>query len=590
MPTTATADAAPKASGDAQDYPEQSYYPSAKVRLAIRFESFGKDDVVSRVPAKPVKNAKGINDQRAPLEAVNDPTAPPGITRLVLQPKSGSGAAGKVGAPTEESKSADGKTHYLEAIIPRAARWGQNGLRDADTLELELNFIDLPLDPRVVRACAVEFYFGTVPAADFAAGIRGERSADGQRPLNLVADQWYDTDAGTWRSNKRFEGWVEQWAVEFTDNGEPTVRLTCKDNRTLLIHQEVPPKLQLDPKVPMDQAFAGYLAHFPQFLGLSIEYRPSTDTPPTFGDALSKTAYIPGGGLGPSKGGGAADSKLSVWDFLTDKAGALGHIIRMEGSTLVIQRSRTLYSNQTATRAEDPFVPRNGAQFRRFVFGRNLISLRVERSYDKHAPANVEVRCYLPEKKSVLVGRFPDKAQFLAMGLPGDGGSDQKWVVHQVTGIRDVATLVRVAQNIYESVGRNELKVHLQTKNLASFGGGNDNPDILDMRPGDPFELLVARSDDEMSTVNKIEQSLVVQSRAAEFLEQLGFPDEFANAYAKAYTDSGFQQTFRSRKVGLTWSIDEGASIDIEGINYTEVRIDRDDSGQPTGGGGASTR
>lgn len=561
---------------DEFDTPEQTYVPRAKVRLGIRFEEFGDTEPLkSRVPKKPVKNAKGTSDARAELQVVEDKSIPfnagaPFSKRWVLMPQGGTPDTTKVGSPQDERSSSDGRTHFIEGIIPKDAQWTQNGVRAADTLKLTLKFIDCPIDPRAIRACAVSFFLGTITTENHRIQMLGRQYGSGGE---VLPDEYVDAN-GRQRTNNRFEGWVDTWDVDINDEGEPTATLECRDNTQVVIDQEAPAKLVLDAKLVFPEAVAKYLSHFPQFVGLSIEYR-GVGVAPTLESVLAKGTYAPNLGPPPAGGGGASGGagKLSVWDYLTDCARALGHLVFMEGTTIVIARARTLYSSSGTQRPDDPFTTRGGYNHRVFIFGRNVSKIGIKRSYNKQAPTNVEVRCYLPAQKRLLVGRFPGRDDFLAMGVPGDGGTDAKWTVHNVSGFKSEAALIAIAKHIYESVGRNELTLKVATKNLASLGGGNLDPDILDMRAGDPFELLVNR-DPTGPSVNQIEQFLVVQERAAQFLRDLGFDDGFADAYAKAYGDSGFQTVFRTKTVGIKWSIDDGVAVDLEGMNYITVRAD----------------
>lgn len=564
------------------DQPEQTYVPRWFARLAIRFEEFGDTAPLRALaPKKPVKNAKGVSDLRVVLSVQQDPTAPPGVNRLVLLPQGQPSTASQSGNPQlsnneivnpfEAQKSSDGKTQYIDAIVPREAQWTQNGPLKGDTLHMTFKFIDLPIDPRAVRACGVQFYLGTIPVDQHGAQIRGEAGILGKPPL---PETWTDAN-GVRRTNKRFEGWVDDWSTDFDDQAEPSITFECRDNLQLVIDQEAPPKLVVDAKKPFaPDAIAQYLAHFPQFAGLSVEYRgaESTDVCPTLDSVLAKTAYRPTLGPPPAGGGGAAQGagKFSVWDYLTDAAGALGHNIRIENSTIVVQRLRALMGGQSA-RAGDPFRSRGGFDHRVMIFGKNVLKLKIGRKYNKQTPQNVEVRSYLPREKRLIVGRFPSKTDFLAMGLPGDGGTDQKWVVHRYPGLKTEAACIAVAKHIYEMVGRNEMTMKVTTHNLASYGGGNLDPDILDMQTGDAFELLVNR-DPTGSTINEVESFLVVQEQAAQFLRDLGFDDTFATAYGKAYSDAGFQTVFRTKTVAYACNIEEGVAVDLDGINYIEVR------------------
>jgi len=568
----------------AQEYPDQTYYPSSKVRLIIRFEEFeAKESKVKELaPKVPVTLAKGTKSNRAPLDVqeYSDPITGAKQWRLVQR-----GAPPPIGGPQNQDSSADGLTQVVGGIIPREANLGLNGTRQADTLNVSIRYIDLPIDPRTVRSCAIEFYLGTVKAEDFERGIAGATRGltfggnceNPNEPLNLVPDTYTDGN-GTLRTNLRFQGWVDKWEADIGDDDEPLARLECRDNTQMLIDQIQPPKCVIASKEELDKGIADFLANFPQFAGLTVEYRPSGIPIPKLEEALSKTSYRPK--QGPTPTGGAAD-KTSVMDYLTDICGSVGHNIRAEGSIIVVQPVRTLYSNEFSGRPDDSFKGRtlpSGKNFdsRHFIYGRNISSLRIERNFGKGKPTNVEVRCYSGEKKTTLVARFPLPGDQVVHPITGDK-AEQKWLVWRVSGVKDAKTLRLLAQSVYDTQGRNEMSVSLQTYNLASFGGGNLDPDILDMKAGDPFNVLVHRDEEgeTFSAITNLEGMLLVQSRSQAFLKSVGFSDSFASTYAKVYADRGFQSTFRLKSLGITWNVEDGVKLDIQGVNYIAVRAEK---------------
>lgn len=563
------------------DYPEQDYYPRSKLRLIIRFEEYGRALLIPKVPNKTTKNLNGVLDPRNNLTVQKDPNSPQGVQRFVLQR---GGQTGYGDAQSQDSSS-DNLTHVLAGIVPKNADWNQNGLRIADTLNATIKYIDCPLDPRTIRSCAIEYFLGTVSAEEYASGVKGLTRGDifGQgvpnaaEPMDMVADTYLDAQ-GRQRTNLRFQGWVDIWKIDWT-SAEPMIHLECRDNSSILIEQQQPPTLVLSMALPIDQAISQYLSHFPQLQGLSVEYRPTADKVPILGPLLSATAYRPNLGPPVSKGGGGTE-KHSIWDYLTDVCGSIGHAIFVEGTTVVISRVRTLFSSAQQNRPDDPFQGRTSSTgtswtFRRFIYGRNIKSLQAARNLNnKKQTTNVEVRCYSPEVKQILVARFPLPQDRLAWAIPGNAQPDQKWVIYKVSGIKDQATLRALAQNIYEQLGRAELDTEIKLHNLASYGGGNLDPDILDMRVGDTIEVLTNR-DDAYNTLTQIEKNLTAQQRNAQLMSVLGFSDEFAQAYAQAYTDAGFQTTFKLRQAKYHWDTTTGVGISMNCVNYVEVRADK---------------
>jgi hypothetical protein len=568
-----------------------AYYPSCKIRLILRFEEYGSNAVQASSPPKPVPLLRGFKDQAAPLVARVDNSLP-GARRFTLEQ---AGAKPAPGGPQGQSSSSDDKTHVIAGIIPKRLTWSQNGLRAGDTVHAKIKFVDCPIDPRTVRSCAVEVYLGTVSADDYARGVAGQTrtGSTGQvnyaEPLNVIPDAYQDAQ-GVQRTNLRFQGWVDEWADEWDEEGEPLLSIECCDNTRLLINVQAPAGLAISPKKPLDQAIADYLSNFPNFAGLTVETRPAGTTPPALQTALAGTVYQPQLGPTPARGTGAVE-KLSVLDYLVDVCGAVAYSLNMDGTTLVLQQPLTLLDGKGGARPDDPFQGRTvdgeTFQYRRLVWGRNLGKLKVARKFAKKVATAVMVRCYSTRRKKDLVAFFPDPksqaALLAASALPGDGSTQQNWVEWRVQGVEDQATLLAIAQNVYQSVGRQEIELDLRTVNLASFGAGNFDPDLLDMKTGDTFELLTARATADVAgavglagsgTIAEIEQALMADAAAE--MRGLGFDDGLASAYATAYVNAGFQTLYRLRQMSIDWDADEqGVSIDLRGVNYVEVRADK---------------
>jgi hypothetical protein len=572
--------------------PPQSYYPRASLNLILRFDEFGAfHPLKARAPALSTKNLDGLGGSRSPLSAQVDPTAPAGVTRYVIaQPGSAS-----AGGPQDQTSSVDPYT-FTVTVIPKTASWSQDGTKEATKLDAVLKYVDCPIDPRTIRSAAVEFYLGCVPEDDFAGQTQGVFGGN-----STVIPTRFTGPSGEPRTNLRFQGFVNKWETDWGDS-EPTIHLECQDNSVLLHQQEQPPRLAISMTKPLDQSVADYMANFVQFAGLSVEYRPSTDVPPVLGQSLSATAFRPNIGPPISRAGAGGGGKApSVWDYLTEVCGAVGHNIRMDGTTLIIQRTRSLVVGSVgseAARPDDPFRGRNvdGVQFgyRRLIYGRNIKGLKVARNFTRATPKNIELRAYNCETKKCLVARFPQLSDRQVYALPGNV-TDQKWEVKRCSGITDLRVLTQMAQDYYESQGRQELAVDVKTDNMGSFGGSNLDPDILDMKVGDTFEILVNRDPDDVNDLTRIETALTAQGQNAALMVQLGFSQAFANAYARAYTNAGLLTLFKLKSLKIDWG-EDGVTLTVGGINYIEVRANvqlppgQETSAtplQPAAGGGA---
>lgn len=548
-----------------------SYTPRAKLRIIVRLDEFSDTSKLqAKVPQKSTKNLDGVKIDRTPLMATVDPTTAADVTRFLLLPP---GESATNASPQSRARSSDGRTFEF-TIVPKTMSIMLNGIRTADALKASIRYLDAPFDPNVLRAVAVEAYLGCLTDDDAAEEARSGTSS--------LPETWSDAE-GQPRTNLRFQGFVETWEANLGDEEEPTIEIECIDNTSLMIHQEAPPRLTLDPKRPIDEAVANYLSNFTQLAGMTVEYQPQADERPILGKILSKTAYRPN--LGPQPTHGGASQKLSTWDYLTDVCRAIGHSIYVDGTRIIIQRVRSLMADQLIKRKDDPFLGRlvDGEQFayRRMIYGSNLLAMRPKRSFQRHVPTNIECRCFSPERKTVLVARFPLPKDRQYFALPGDTTPDAKWSVRDVSGVSDEKTLRAVAQEIYEQESRNEILVELKTRALASFGGDNLDPDLLDLKFGDVVEVLRRRTNDESSTTSNVERVLTAQARASEFMRALGYGEEFADAYAKAYSDAGFVTQYRVRQARFDWKTagdlgtDGGVQTSLMVVNYVQVRADK---------------
>jgi hypothetical protein len=563
------------------EYPEQSYYPRWKIRLILRFSEFGALSTLQNLaPTKPTRSLSGTDLSRGVLKAVPDPQSPPGATRFLLQAPGGDTSVRSTFGPQARKKSKDGLTQVIEGLVPIEFQLASNGLRTASSLHCKFPFIGCPIDPRTLRACAVEFFLGCVTAQEASLGnvAGGSPSLNANaQPLDVLPDTWTDIH-GQPRTNKRFQGWVDVWEISWS-RGPSTISLECTDNTRLLLNLDAPAKGQVSKDLPLDQAIAKYLTFSPIFEGLSVEYRPSNETAPTLAQVMHSSAFTPGQGPPLSLLAGGHYEKASVFDYLTDVCRSVGHSLYMDGTTLVIQRVRSMTSASVQSRPNDPYLPRtlpSGQQmpYRRWIYGRNITSLRLKRNMGRRAPANISVRAYNPDTKETIVERYPLAKDAQVMALPGDN-AENKWLELTIGGgIVDRKTMRIFAQEVYESLWRQEVAVEIETRNFSSFGGGNSDPDLLDLAFGDPLEILFAR-DDFYSSLSSAQRALDAKQANAQFLIDAGFPPAFANDYAAVYTNAGLQSLYRSHQIDIEGHREEGVKFKIEAVNYVEVTSDK---------------
>lgn len=580
------------------------FYPSTKVRLFVRFDEI--DGITSmRLPSAPTtgqtpgRTLRQTDRQTTPQAVLAAAAALAGLRyveqgrgQFLIEPL----VTGSVRATTQEGESStDGLTFVIGAFQPNSMGIELNGIRAADTFKMEFPFMDAPFDPRLIRSCGVELYLGVVSKEDFDAGVqRLERRGNGEL-LSIVSDERLvqggevttsmgqnfdpsaravDVGASGMRpiSNRRLRGFVDSWAVKWSSEGQATVSVEGRDLTSILIDSIKPSGIQADLTKPLDEMVAEVLATLPAAQGMVVEVRPRGTPPPRLVVPPPRHTRSRRG-QGAARKAGKGDEKLSYWDYLTDLCGAFGFVIFMDEETVVIQQPRTIYGTSFPRRDNDPFRGRQTeelgfSEYRRFIYGRNISDLSAERKFAAQKVNTVEVRCYDTQEKVTLSATFPPLPRVTGT-RPGNAGASETVDVFRVSGIRDLEVLRRIAQGIYEQQGRNDITFKIETKDLASFGGDNEDPDLLDLKAGDPIKIRFARQD-EFDTVTRI-QSLDQEGRVS-FLEELGFSRGLAQKYAQLLDSSGFQDVFRVKDVTLDWSNEEGVSVAIGAINYFTVR------------------
>jgi hypothetical protein len=549
------------------------YYPSAKLRLRIRIDEIDQPTSLT-LPPTAITERSSREDVLAAITRLRYTRAEEGGPFLLVPI-----VTAEVRSTTAEGeRSTDQLTHVVSGIQPKSVTVERNGIRAADTFKATFPYIDAPFEERLVRSCGVEVFMGVVSSGDFALGING--ATFGDEPLTLVPD--FDNNQVT---NRRIIGFIDSWAIKRPADGQATVTIEGRDLTALLIDAALPTVFRADLTLPLDELFASILATLPAAQGLTIEMRPRGTEAPVLSRAAARVSR-PRRGQNPRANPKGEPQKYSYWDYLTDLAGMAGFVTYVEDTSVVIQTPRTAYGSRYAQREADLYTARtvDGETFpvRAMIYGRNVLDLSSERKFAAKKANTVEVRCYDTQTKQTLSARFPPMTNQAGQrrvtdAPPGNSGGDEKIDVHTVTNCRDVATLRARAQSIYEQQARNEVNMTLETRDLNSFGGNDEGPDLLDLRAADSLEILVARQTN-MDSVTRL-RALDSASRVKNLME-LGFTESFATTYASIYDASGIQTVFRVRDVSYDWTREEGVKIMIGLINYLVVR---DEQSLPAG-------
>ena len=560
------------------------YYPAAKMRLYVRLEDFGTDALSTRVPSvraldRGEPNIAPSLRRLTPADAGNRVILDDGAWKIV----------GLDEGSERPQATSDDKLTVLCDIRSHRLSLDLNGIRTADTFSATIDFKDMPFDPRIVRSIAVEIYLGTITPANHAAS--SDRT-DGASTRSLLPD--FDEARGI--SNLRFMGWADKHVLDIPSDETAVVELEGRDFLADLLDADMPPGLVLDDTVQLDEGIAKFLATLPAARGLAIR---AVGISPPVPSGLRPRHARARGGAEPRRSQQAEEA--SYWDYALDAVEKLGFIAyvdivsrpgRRPQPTVIIQEPRNLLGMH-AVRDDDPFragrrVGDEILNVRRIVHGRNVETLTIERKFGKHRANGIEVRAFDPQTKSTRIARYPpdsarprnttgERATHVS---PGNSGADSRYTVFVVADIIDQATLERRARSIFDQVARQEVAFKIATQDLASFGGDNEDPDLLDLRSGDPIELVFARQLFDPRALTATTQAELAthdpDDRVA-FLVALGYPAETAAAIASRLRGEDLYPVFRTRNVrfDLDATSDQPAlKVELDATNFLTIRED----------------
>lgn len=469
------------------------FYPSMVVNLKLRF-----DEALHLQPEPRLSTTEG---------ELADPPTETGV-----------------GVPLIIDRGEENATFIL-GRVPRSASLEFPGYRQAAQFNMVLDFRELPLDPRAIRAAAVEIYLGSVSAADFATGMT-RVEADGSRRSRLRT-----TDANGTPLTPRMVGFVDEADVVHNDSGS-TIALKGRDARGVLLDTpiSVAPNAaqqlleELDWSQPIDTVVLQILQFNPFFSSFYVTSNPAewpNGELPSPGAAAFTPRHRRGArgerrGARPSPPGDT--NSLNFWDLIVRACYLVGAIPYFDGLALALRPARSIFDQQRAgidPNIRTPFAggrPRTfdevaqvdidpGLSFRRLVYGRDVVNYSFNRKFGgfqrPRVVRTVAVNTGSTERgmSRMIESRWPPAAAPVASRrtrvAPSNQQSQEEIVNVPVAGITDVARLEEIARGVYEEIGRGEMGGACETVNLTSFGGSNADPDLLRLGPGDGVEFMV---------------------------------------------------------------------------------------------------
>ncbi len=501
---------------------------------------------------------------------------------------------------------------WLVNVVPRSAVVSKPGFRDAGTFDLELGYHELPFDPRLVKACQVRVFLGTVTPESFAQGVVERADLGRGRRVTIVRPSVINgTDAQGHPDLDKLAIWGDADEFELKIGDNPTLQIKGRDLRALFIASPMRKGVlgKLDLTQPIDQVVKQIINSHPlgaqmQIAVLASEWPGGKVPSPGVAGNLTKVHL---GATGQGKGGpppSQQESKLNYWSAIYQYCFLVGAVPYFRGVQLCIRPAQSLYDlrdKANFTTTVTPFaggLPRRGPDGRPFAvrklsYGHNIKNLRFKRNLrGPERPRVIEVVCIDTSseqrgKQKLLRAVYPEDVAKQLAKLHANKESPSGQLAENevqrvpVYGIRSVDQLKQIAKAIFETTARYEIEGDYEVSDLASYGGDNDDADMLRLAVGDPVELTVApssfnpaRSGDVqlVSDMNRI--AGMPFDEAVNFVAQQIGDQNFARAVVA--TSRGLvvetESTYRTSEVTVNWSKDSGARVTGKFHNFIEAR------------------
>lgn len=580
-----------------------TYYPSCLVNLRVKFDE------------------AYTTDKDIPTYSPN--TVPNGIADLPPQ-----------GAMVINS-SINAQGSHVIGRVPLKASVELQGVRKPGKFTLTFDYRVLPLDPRLIRSTAVEIYMDSVQADNFAAGVVGPTVPNKDRSSQITAAQRLSALRPS-VDNLVLQGLVDSWRVEHSASGSIAI-LEGRDMTGLFLNTPITPDMvaKLNLAQPITKVVEDIAYHLNGWLGkINVATVPASFWPngeiPSLANLAELDVSVPRVRRSAKTGKilrrspGSRTDKLNFWDLITRYCGFVGAVpyftVQPDANAppasaiykpaIMIAPQQNLYDNlgfsDRSLDLPSPFrggVDRvddnaNPFKIRRLMFGRNIEDLNIERKFMGITARAVKAVCYdsgsknrgkarlleaissdrktYAEAQGVVIAKDSEASARSGVSPNGEIGAKDVMTI-QVNGVKTQAQLQQIADGLYNEIMRGETGGSVKTRSLSSFGAGNEDPDLIRIRPMDSIALMVdsrllAERAPSVSPLND-EWKKGASEWTADLIRQ-GFDPNFADAIVGTTRNNllEYQSTYRVNAVKFDWDVKSGISLAMDFHNYVIPR------------------
>ena len=474
---------------------------------------------------------------------------------------------------------------YVIPVLPKSVVIHRNSYRQADSWEMTFEANDLPIDPQLIRAGAAEIYLFSMPTLDDERRVPSRQFSGGEDPVHAnrrPATGALEVELGMARAKDRFTfdnrpmivGLFDDHSIEMSNQGK-WVTISGQDYTAYLIGKQWPPTDRgTARRIPTGKRLDVWLGDIlreadpdRRLTVLTENIRPS------------ELPMVGAGEVRTNKRGIPIEQETSYWDVIYKVVTRYGFITFVRGLDVVITRPKNIHDLASH-------------DVKRLAWGNDVETLKLTRHLGKERVPRIVVKGYDPKRREGITVEYPDgalkkRAKTFKPSASGRTTSTEKikaatkhrttketlrledeFQIIPVFGVSDRAVLRRMAENLFQLLGRSERRMVVTTRDLRDMEGAS----LMDVTSGDAVEVEWLDFNREL-----IASPDVPESSKFQHLVSRGFNETVARAIASQYTKLlGIKRPMRVREVTYEFDVEDGLSIEMELIDFVVVDGTRD--------------
>lgn len=481
-------------------------------------------------------------------------------------------------------------------VFPKTATVHGNGYQQADSWSLGFDYMDLPFDPNLIRAGAVEIYLfdagsvlGDEPALSRQYG-QAQGSAKGPDAIDKAA---LDTDsiserAYTGTGEPAIAGLFDDESLRLDDDGK-WVTISGQDYTAELIRKQWPPTASgRARRIPVGSRLDMWAA------SILKEADPGQRLTVRIKDVdVATLPFVGSVEIANHRRGIPVQQNTSYWDVLYKVCTRYGFICYIKGWDFVVAKPKNL----------DDVSDRNT---RTLAWGKNLKSLELTRHLGKEKVPRIVVHAFDDDSSKLRKIEEPEtsprRLEAKMSGKPSTR-TTQKETIKSVTaktaarkpatkterltdefivipmyGISDESAIRRAARMLRALIGRGERKITATTRDLVD----SDGKTLLNLEAGDAFNVAWQDFNKEVfanpghTMEDRIKYTKNLGNRVT-YLQNQGFQPEVAKAIAVGYQRLvENQRPLRLKEWTHEYSVNSGIDSTLVLVDFVVVDGVRD--------------